>query len=143
MPVIDKAELGKRLALLPEILKTNNRRIALSIGADPSYYGRALNGNGISMPFVEKLIAEYKIARNWILFGEGEPLPGKKYFSKESEPNQTPKADVDEISRLPISDKEKIFLYQERIAALEKENNYWRKFAETVKTITTNKGSRS
>jgi hypothetical protein len=142
MPVINKKELGKRLALLPQVLGTNNRRIALSIGADPSYYGRALKGNGISMNLVEKLIDEYKITRNWILFGEGEPLSKDHNHTANINPklNETSQATgspdaIDLITLLPISDKEKIALYKERISALEKENQYWRKCVDMLKNL--------
>jgi hypothetical protein len=143
MPVINKKELGKRLAQLPQVLGTNNRRIALSIGADPSYYGRALKGNGISMNLVEKLIDEYKITRNWILFGEGEPISKEENnqpLNIRSKLNDSVQATsspdvIDFINQLPISDKEKIALYKERISALEKENQYWRKCAELLKKL--------
>jgi hypothetical protein len=143
MPVINKKDLGKRLAQLPQILGTNNRRIALSIGADPSYYGRAIKGNGISMNLVERLIEEYEITRNWILFGEGEPLSqgdGNQRNSNSSILHENSEAinltgTGDLIDQLPISDKEKITLYKERLSALEKENQYWRKCVEILKTM--------
>lgn len=69
MNTTDKIALGQRLVRLREGLRLTSRQMALSIGADPSYYSKGEKGQGISIEYLDKIIQTYQVPREWLLLG--------------------------------------------------------------------------
>jgi SOS-response transcriptional repressor LexA len=67
---MDKTDLHKRLVKMREKLGISSRKIAMEIGADPSYYAKAEKGGSISTTYLDALIEKYNIDRSWLYFGD-------------------------------------------------------------------------
>ena len=151
MPVIDKTELGKRLAHLPALLGLNSRQIATAIGADPSYYSRAEKGRGLSLTYIDALIEKFSLSKNWLILGEGEPVrlnspeTGNKLSPTDSPPEKEAGAVsmIDPIAGLPVSDAEKLVLYREKLALLQNEVAFWKRIAMAKQHIASDKNDQS
>jgi hypothetical protein len=75
----DPVELGARLDQLWQDQRAKNnlkakskRSFANSIGADASYFNRAVDGKGFSDDYITAVIKEYGVNEKWLRFGEGE-----------------------------------------------------------------------
>jgi transcriptional regulator with XRE-family HTH domain len=143
MSLIDKSELGKRLAHLPRLLGINSRQIAIGIGADPSYYNRAERGRGLSGNYIEALIQRFNISKNWLLLGEGQPIKSDFVDGRREDiptilDTNTNAVYEDPIFSLPVSDAEKVRLYNEKIQLLKNEVEFWKRIAKTQQEILDN-----
>lgn len=86
MELLENRRIGERLVQLRKLLKQNSRRMALSIDADPSYYAKAEKGSGLSENLLQKIITKFNVNRNWLLFGEGDPLKHNGAITPISDP---------------------------------------------------------
>jgi Predicted transcriptional regulator len=69
----NKIEVGKRITQLIAKLKTNNRRLADSIGIDASFMSKAEKGVVLISPkYVSELQSIHNVNPTWLLYGEGE-----------------------------------------------------------------------
>jgi hypothetical protein len=95
----DPKELGERLDKVWQDQKAKNnlkakskRSFAISIGADASYFNRAIDGKGFSDDYITAVVKEYGVSEEWLRFGKGEMYgqgsPNVPYGTSEV---QTPK----------------------------------------------------
>ena len=91
--------VGSRLEEMRLALNIKSKRqVALAIGADTSYYSRALKGGPLSEDYIEAIAAEFNVNKDWLLFGEGEMFLG----------GQPPKkSEIKRKSKKPVSTVDK------------------------------------
>lgn len=72
---INWSEVGKRLTIIQKkLVPKSSRQFALSIGADPAYLKKAVDGNRISQHYIDKIKDVHHVSKEWLLYGVGDML---------------------------------------------------------------------